>query len=171
MSNVYKRSLQLILGTILSLCCLLLHAQRTPVQSNGFVTGKVMIKLKPTASLLLQKSISRLSTNLKTENFSTGILHFDAVARQFKATKMVRVFPNAGRMEARQHKYGLDRWYIVQVDATTAIPTAISSFRAIAEVELVQPAYAINSITSPITKITSANVVIKPLAGDYSCSE
>src|SRR6478752_1988712 len=125
MSNVYKRSLQLILGAILSLCCLFLQAQRRPVQSNGFVTGKVMIKLKPTASLLLQKNISRLSTNLKTENFSTGILHFDAVARQFKATKMVRVFPNAGRMEARQHKYGLDRWYIVQVDATTPIPTAI----------------------------------------------
>jgi subtilisin family serine protease len=59
----------------------------------------------------------------------------------------------------------LDRWYIVQVDATTSIPTAISSFRAIAEVEIVQPAYAINSITSPITKITSANAVIKPLAG------
>ena len=165
MSNLYKRSLQLILGAIFSLCILFLQAQRPPVQTNGFVTGKVMIKLKPTASLLLQKSISRLSTNLKTENFSTGILHFDAVARQFKATKMVRVFPNAGRMEARQHKYGLDRWYIVQVDATTAIPTAISSFRAIAEVELVQPAYAINSITSPITKITSANAVIKPLAG------
>jgi hypothetical protein len=47
---------------------------------------------------VVTEGINRLSTNLKTENFSTGILHFDAVARQFKATKMVRVFPNAGRI-------------------------------------------------------------------------
>ena len=141
----------------------LVQGQQRPVQTQGFVSGKVMIKLKPAATSLLQRNISRLSTNLSAETFNTGILHFDAVARQFKAVRMVRVFPNAGAMETKQHKYGLDRWFVVQVDNATEILSAISAFRGIAEVEQAQPAYTIKAITSPGIRITSAKAVAKPL--------
>jgi subtilisin family serine protease len=161
MSNFYTRLLRMISLSLFSLVCVFARAQQASAQVSPVVSGKIMVKMKASSFSLLQKRIGQLSTNKNTETFSTGILHFDAVARQFKATSMVRVFPYAGRMEAKQHKYGLDRWYIVQVDKTTAIPSAVNSFRQIAEVESVQPAYAIKAITSPIIKITGA--VTKPL--------
>jgi hypothetical protein len=166
MSHFYNQTLRILSVAILSICCFFLQAQRTPVQAQSQVSGKIMIKLKPAASTLIAKSLNRLSTNISSSTFSTGMTHFDAVARQLQATRMVRVFPNAGRMEAKQHKYGLDRWYIVQVGQTVAVPSAVNSFRQIAEVEVVQPVYAIKSITSPITKISSGSPVAKPLDGE-----
>jgi hypothetical protein len=64
-------------------------------------------------------------------------------------------------MEAKQHKYGLDRWYILKVDKGSDITAAVNSFRAVAEVETAQPAFVIKSIAAPIIKITGT--LKKPL--------
>jgi subtilisin family serine protease len=163
MNHFYRQRLQLIFGAILLFSALLTQAQRKPFQKESAVSGKILVKLKTGTSLQVLKSLDRLSLNMRTESFSTGMNHFDAVARQLKATKMIRVFPNSGRMEIKQHKYGLDRWYELQVDPTVSIPAAVNSFRQVEEVETAQPAYVISSITSPITKITSGNTPSKPL--------
>ncbi|HEV3223572.1 MAG TPA: S8 family serine peptidase [Puia sp.] len=137
------------------------------IGSKDVAPGKILIKMKAGASFTtLQRRLPMLSVNIKTENFQTGIAHLDAVARQFKATKMVRVFPNAGRMETKQHIYGLDRWYAVLVDNATEITAAVNSFKTVTEVETAQPAYVIKAIKAPITKITGA-AKAKPL-GDSS---
>ena len=132
-----------------------LKTQTAQIGSKDVAPGKILIKMKAGASAAtIQKRISQLSLNTKTETFQTGLSRLDAVARQFKAVKMVRVFPNAGVMEAKQHKYGLDRWYVLQVDNATDITSAVYSFKVVTEVETVQPSYVIKSIASPITKIT-----------------
>jgi subtilisin family serine protease len=146
-----------------------LPVQRAVVQTKSVqagtkdvTPGKILIKMKAGAPFTtLQKRITQLSLNTRAETFQTGIGHLDAVARQFKAIKMVRIFPNAGKMEAKQHKYGLDRWYALQVDNATEISTAVNSFKAVTEVETVQPAYVIKSIASPIKKISGT--IAKPL--------
>ncbi len=104
----------------------------------------------------LQRRLPMLSANNRSETFQTGIAHLDAVAHQFKAIKMIRVFPNAGRMEAKQHRYGLDRWYSIQIDNATDILSAVNSFSSVSEIEKAQPAYIIKAIQTPIIKITGS---------------
>jgi subtilisin family serine protease len=134
-----------------------LPSQTAQIGTKDVTAGKILIKMKESPSFsILQRRLTTLSTNSRTETFQTGIAHFDAVARQFRATKMTRVFPNAGRMEAKQHKYGLDRWYAIQVDNTTEITTAVNSFKSVSEIETAQPAYVIKSIQTPIIKITGS---------------
>jgi len=134
-----------------------LQSQTAQIGTKDVRPGKILIKMKAGASFTtIQRRLPMLSANNRTETFQTGITRLDVVARQFKAIKMVRVFPNAGHMEARQHKYGLDRWYAIQIDNAAEISTAVNSFKAVSEVETAQPAYVIKAIQSPITKITGS---------------
>src|SRR5664279_1856361 len=138
------------------------QAKPAQIGTKDVTAGKILIKVKAGATFTtLQKRINQLSLNTRAETFQTGIGRLDAVARQFNAIKMVRVFPNAGIMEAKQHKHGLDRWYTIQVDNATDITSAVNAFKAVTEVETAQPAYVIKSITSPIKKITGT--ISKPL--------
>ena len=155
-----------------------IQAKSAQIGAKDVTPGKILIKLKAGAPFAtLQKRLTQLSLNTRAETFQTGIGHLDAVARQFKAIKMVRIFPNAGIMEAKQHKYGLDRWYALQVDNATEISSAVNSFKAVTEVETVQPAYIIKSIASPITKITRIHIKttgcrksdIPPVNDPYYC--
>jgi subtilisin family serine protease len=164
MSPLYNASKRMFLVSILALCCIFVQAQLRPGSVQSVTPGKIMLKLNPSATVSLQRNIAKLSTNTRAETFSTGIFHLDAVAHKFKAINMVRVFPNAGRMEAKQRRYGLDRWYVLQIDQAIDIPTAINEFRQVHEIETVQPSYTIKAITGPITKITSGTP-IKPLGG------
>ncbi len=161
MTTIYKNFFRFLSGIFFILCGNLAMAQRSPVQAHTFqvksgsvTPGRVLIKLKPAGNMVVGRRISQLSKNISTASFNTGIMRLDAVARNFRATNMVRAIPNAGRMEAKQRKYGLDRWYILNVDKGSDITAAINSLRAVAEVETAQPAYVIKSITAPITKIT-----------------
>src|SRR5450755_1429434 len=139
MINIYKNSLRISLGAILSLCGIFSNAQTPKIQgqqahaaklqspqtqlarlpmhaplqtqhaplqlqlaeirSKDVTPGKILIKMKAGASFTtIQKRLPLLSVNNRTETFQTGITHLDAIARQFRAVKMLRVFPNAGRM-------------------------------------------------------------------------
>ncbi len=168
MTTIYKIFFRILLGVFFILCGNLGRAQKSPVQAHTFqvkpgsaTPGRVLIKLKAASNIIVGRRISQLSRNISAASFNTGIMRLDAVAKNFKATNMVRAIPNAGRMESKQHKYGLDRWYILNVDKGTDITAAVNSFRAVAEVETAQPAYVIKSITAPITKITGT--LKKPL--------
>src|SRR5450432_485604 len=82
-----------------------LQSQTAQIGTKDVRPGKILIKMKAGASFTtIQRRLPMLSANNRTETFQTGITRLDVVARQFKAIKMVRVFPNAGHMEARQHK-------------------------------------------------------------------
>ena len=132
-------------------------SQPAQIGTKDVAPGKILIKMKEGPSVsIVQKRLSMLALNSRPETFQTGVTHLDAVARQFRAIKMIRVFPNAGRMETKQHKYGLDRWYAIQVDNATEISTAVNSFKSVTEIETAQPAYVIKSIQSPIIKITGS---------------
>ncbi len=154
----------MILGAVFFLFCVFANAQQKPIDPSGIVAGRVMVKMKAGPSSLIQKNLQKLSITGRTENFQTGLQHFDAVARQFKTTRMTRVFPAAGRMEAKQHKYGLDRWYILEVDPNISIASAISSFKQIADVDIAQPAFKIKN--QPIGKKVITSSTGKALVQD-----
>ncbi|HTB25133.1 MAG TPA: subtilase family N-terminal domain-containing protein, partial [Puia sp.] len=134
-----------------------LQMQTAQIGAKDVRPGKILIKMKAGSSFTtIQRRLPMLSANSRTETFQTGIAHLDAVAREFKAIKMTRVFPSAGRMEAKQQRYGLDRWYSIQVDNATEISSAVNAFRSVSEIETAQPAYIIKAIQSPIIKITGS---------------
>ena len=161
MSKFYKGLSRLLLAISFIASSFFVNAQTT----NGANPGKVLLKFKAAAVAQLQRNEKQLSITNKAENFTTGIARFDMVAKGFKATKMKRIFPDAGRMEAKQKRYGLDKWYELDVNLSTSIESAVSAFRQIAEVEYVQPAFAIKSIAGVMTPL-SGNTAKPFNAGD-----
>jgi len=128
MSNFYKQLLKSTFTALFTLCSFLLMAQRIPARSEAMVPGKILVKLRPDASSQVLRNLDRIAKNNSPAGFATGLAQFDRVARTLSAVRMKRVFPYAGRMEAKQHRYGLDRWYVLEVDRNLSVPTAISSF-------------------------------------------
>jgi subtilisin family serine protease len=132
-------------------------ATQTKTATPELTAGKILIKIKAGIPFSnIEKRLPGLAANARPETFQTGIAHLDIIAHQFKAVKMTRVFPNAGRMEPKQHKYGLDRWYSIQVDNATEISSAVNSFKSVSEIETAQPVYVIKSIQTPIIKISGS---------------
>lgn len=128
-----------------------LNAQNT----RDVVAGKILIKFKPDAVNRVQQNGNRI-INAQPGQLSTGLLAFDAAAKKINATSLKRVFPFAGKMEAKQHRYGLDRWYIAEIDKSISVQSAIASFRKVGDVEAVIPAYKVISIQP---------YKVKPLSG------
>ena len=160
MRYFYHCLLQFLFAAVLLLGSISLHAQT----AAGAKAGKVILKFKTAAIAQLQRNATQLSVSNKPENFSTGIAKFDMIAKGFKATKMLRVFPNAGKMEAKQRKYAIDRWYELDIDQASSIQLALSSFRQVAEVEYVQPAYIIKSNAGVMRPFTGS--VARPAGVD-----
>jgi len=156
MSNFYKQLLKSTFTALFTLCSFLLMAQRIPARSEAMVPGKILVKLRPDASSQVLRNLDRIAKNNSPAGFATGLAQFDRVARTLSAVRMKRVFPYAGRMEAKQHRYGLDRWYVLEVDRNLSVPTAISSFAQVREIEKIEPALVVKSITSPVTRINSS---------------
>jgi subtilisin family serine protease len=112
-------------------------------QSNpkGVIAGKMLVKFKPEKVAVFKPKAKQLEAPLKPEQFKTGLFAFDAVASKYKAYSMHRLFPDAGKMEAKQHKYGLDLWYVVDVDASASVTNAVSDMNRSGDLQFAQPVY------------------------------
>ncbi|WP_153795746.1 S8 family serine peptidase [Foetidibacter luteolus] len=123
--------------------------------------GKILVKFKPAAVARIQQNSARL-TNVQPGRLNTGLAAFDAAAGKLKASGLKRVFPNAGKMEAKQRKYGLDKWYVLEVDKSASVKAALASFKNLGELEYAEPVYRIASINPTTVKPLGAPV-IKPM--------
>ena len=100
--------------------------------------GVLRIKVSEGMARQLEKSsLKKNSDNVLT----TGIEKLDGVSRKFKVSSMKRVFPHAGKYEAKHRKYGLHRWYEVEIEKSIPIRQAIPGFKSITELEVVEPVY------------------------------
>ncbi|HEY3403795.1 MAG TPA: S8 family serine peptidase [Ohtaekwangia sp.] len=107
-------------------------------QKSGFENGVVRIKVSEAlASHLENTRMTKSAGNVLV----TGIQSIDRVNVQFKATGMKRVFRHAGKFEAKHRKYGLHRWYEIQLDKAASVLTALSAYQQIDQIEIVQPLY------------------------------
>ncbi len=62
------------------------------------------------------------------------------------AVRMERVFPYAGKFEARTHKEGLDRWYNVWCDESLPATKAAASLEDIPGIEVVENVFQVKNI-------------------------
>ena len=107
-------------------------------KSEHVHAGILRIKVSEGMARQLEKSsLKKNADNVVT----TGVDKLDGVNRKFKVSSMKRVFPPAGKYEAKHRKYGLHRWYEVEIEKSIPIHQAIPGFKSVTELEVVEPVY------------------------------
>ena len=118
-------------------------AQRvSPASVTSFKEGVVRVKLQPEVASLLQRTTlpdGTLQRKAKAQYVTTGVAQLDRVAQKVKAVRMKRVFPYAGKDEAKHQAAGLDLWYDVTYEADGMTPAqARNLYRSAAGVQYAQ---------------------------------
>ncbi|MDR1154879.1 MAG: S8 family serine peptidase [Bacteroidales bacterium] len=107
-------------------------------------TGKVIVKLKPDAVPAVETGLRTLSrTSSDTSVLSIGLKSFDRINRRYKATSMRRVFPDAGKYEAKHREYGLHLWYEITIPEGEDPETAAAGYGVDGNVQTAEPRYKI----------------------------
>ena len=108
----------------------------------SFKEGVVRVKLQPEIASLLQKTTlpdGSLQRKAKAQYVTTGVTQLDRVAQKVKAVSMKRVFPYAGKDEAKHKDAGLDLWYDVTYAADGMTPAqARNLYKSTAGVQYAQ---------------------------------
>lgn len=130
------------------------NSRTVDINSNGLnedmlVRGKLYVKLKKG----------------RQDRFfcsSTGQVTLNAVPTQFGitlnnigASRMERLFPHAGKFEARTKASGLDRWYTVYYYEQTSPIQACAMMQKLDEVEISEPCYLTIIPDTQITPFTN----------------
>ena len=85
----------------------------------NFVEGVVRVKLQ--REIVDRMVAAKLPLSVKGTNrkyVQTGVTPLDRVNQKVKAVSMTRVFPYAGKNEAKHKAFGLDLWYDVHYEAS-----------------------------------------------------
>jgi subtilisin family serine protease len=128
-------------------CCLLFMATSVQgQQKQAYQSGVVRVKFSPqTAAKLAGTQLRRSSDGVAL----TGIQAIDALNTKFKAKSFKRVFPDAGKHEAKHRKHGLHLWYEVSYETGASALQVASSYKQSAEATNAEPIYAKKLYTAP----------------------
>lgn len=77
--------------------------------------------------------------DLVAGNIVTKSSELNSLHDMLGVTSMTRVFPDAGRFEARTRAEGLHRWYKVRYDSTIPATKASEGFHSVEGIEIVEP--------------------------------
>ena len=133
MANLYR---QFCFNSVAAVILLLIFP--TSVTAQQTVPGVVRLKVSESlASSIESQLISRTSSG----HVVTGVQSLDQLNRQFNVRKFSRVFPHAGKHEARHRKYGLHLWYEVSLDKAVPVPAVLRSYQSDAQILRVEPVY------------------------------
>ena len=91
----------------------------TQSAESNFVEGIVRVKLQ--REIADRMVAAKLPLSVKGTNrkyVQTGVTPLDRVNQKVKAVSMTRVFPYAGKNEAKHKAFGLDLWYDVHYEAS-----------------------------------------------------
>ena len=130
-------------SVMLLLCVTTADAQKLSAASGPrYAEGVVRVKLQPELATLLQKATlpdGTVRKKARAQYVTTGATTLDRVAQRVKAVSMKRVFPYAGKDEARHKAAGLDRWYDITYAADGMTPAqARNLYTSTAGVEYAQ---------------------------------
>ena len=112
----------------------------TQSAESNFVEGVVRVKLQ--REIADRMVAAKLPLSVKGTNrkyVQTGVTPLDRVNQKVKAVSMTRVFPYAGKNEAKHKAFGLDLWYDVHYEASgMKLAQARNLFRSAAGVSYAQ---------------------------------
>lgn len=109
-------------------------AQQDPSLEEGILRIKVTEAM---ASQLENAILSKTSDN----TLVTGIFALDRFNRQYRVSGMKRLFPDAGKFEARHRKYGFHRWYVINIEKGMSVLQAVMSYQSLIQIEKAEPVY------------------------------
>lgn len=115
--------------------------EKVVLNEDAYLKGCIRIRLKASAEPNIQLS----SVDGRAQ---TGIGRLDEIAAQLGASRIERLFPDAGKFEARSRKAGLHLWYNVYYDEDIPTTRAVSDFSDIPEIDYVEPVRKIIRIGS-----------------------
>ncbi len=130
-------------GAMLMMGVATADAQKLSAASGPqYVEGVVRVKLQPEIASLLQKATlpdGSVRKKAKAQYVTTGAATLDRVAQKVKVVGMKRVFPYAGKDEAKHKAAGLDRWYdITYAQDSMSVVQARNLYTSTAGVEYAQ---------------------------------
>ncbi len=118
---------------LLTLCSVHAAAQSTATDAQ-YAQGVVRVKLQPAIAQMVEKAqlptsatSSVITAKAGAKYVTTGVRQLDAMASKVHAVSMKRVFPYAGKNEARHHQYGLDQWYDITFDNSEMTPLQVKN--------------------------------------------
>ncbi len=99
--------------------CVNAQTKTSSASSQQYVEGVVRVKLQPeVASRMVAAQLPMSVKGTSKKYVQTGVTPLDKVNQKVKAVSMTRVFPYAGKDEAKHKAYGLDLWYDVRYEAS-----------------------------------------------------
>ncbi len=116
------------------------------------IAGEVIVKFRESAI----ETVEAATTLMSEGQVSTGVESIDAFCKTVGAYNIERLFPAAGRFEARQRKAGLHLWYKISFDegvSMSKVGEMLSNNKDLSVVEFNMP------IELPDVKMTEADVV------------
>ena len=110
---------------------------------DGVEKGVIRVKLKSDANQVLTKSISSVKTRSVdiTKKVSTGMASVDALTKKHKAVSITRVFPHAGKHEAKQEAHGLHLWYEIKINDKSNVLDIANIFGKDTNIEKAEPIF------------------------------
>lgn len=128
---------------IISLLSSLLGCQEQTESLNKPSSEQTEITSEPTPGLLYIKitpqAEPQLQNHTSSDNSLSGLPGLDSLAKKIGATHMERLFPPAGKFEARTKAAGLHLWYVVRFDKNIPVTRASSDLSKLPEIQYSEP--------------------------------
>jgi subtilisin family serine protease len=70
---------------------------------------------------------------------SVGVARVDQLNQNMNASRMKRVFRDAGKFEKAHQQFGLHLWYDIEFDQNNSANELVSTYRSLSEFEIVEP--------------------------------
>ncbi len=104
--------------------------------------------------------MKRSSTD--TSTLSIGIKSFDRINRKYRASNMRRIFPEAGKYEAKHRKYGLHLWYEIIIPEGENPEAVAKAYGLDENIQASEPRYKIRSLAMPASPLPLAEIPNDP---------
>lgn len=117
---------------------------------KSIVPGRVIVKVH-------EDALENMHVNpVGAMSMSSVSTPLQKTLRSLDVTSMHRLFPPAGKYEARTRAEGLHRWMVINMDESTDVAQAVSMLAKHSEFEYVEPDYRIEH--PPVTMIPAYNL-------------
>lgn len=119
------------------------------------IAGEVMVKFRESTIDAVESAMSLAAVDGQIE---TGVEAIDEFCKNVGAYKVERLFPDAGRFEARQRKAGLHLWYRISFDESVSMAKVgemLSSVEELAVIEYNVPMVLPKEVTVAVSEVKS----------------
>jgi|GEM_PF-2644100 len=133
---------------------LTISANIAMAQGSDPINNRVRVKFAESFTTINYAKNTLAAPAAKT--LSIGHKELDKVNSTYGAVKMTRVFPNAGKFEAKHREYGLHLWYDIHLSSTSDLESVIGSYKSLEVVETAEK-LSTYSFDGTVTEVVDDN--------------